>query len=98
MKRPQDFNKSALVCQAILTVFYLVSSSFVLSHQVDGFQIIGSVIYYYAGQYVSSPALGTGGLIMKRGRFRPCRWSNADDVVCYGIALPGLFAGGILLT
>ena len=63
MKRPQDFNKSALWCQGIITVFYLVSHEIVIHSR----QIIGSVIYYYAGQYVSSPALGTGGPVMKKG-------------------------------
>ncbi|KAL1409087.1 hypothetical protein Q8F55_005911 [Vanrija albida] len=38
--------------------------------------IIGSIVYHFCGQYVSSPALGSAGPLMKR--------------VCYGIALPGL--------
>jgi len=41
-------------------------------------------VYYYCGQYVASPALGSAGALMKR--------------ICYGIALPGLLTSGLLLT
>ncbi|KAL7418998.1 hypothetical protein Q5752_006682 [Cryptotrichosporon argae] len=62
MRRPADYNKAMLTCQSIVTATYLT---------------IGIVVYYYCGQYVTSPALGSAGPLMKR--------------VCYGIALPGLF-------
>jgi hypothetical protein len=39
---------------------------------------VGTVIYYYCGSYVASPALGSAGGVVKR--------------VAYGIALPGLIA------
>lgn len=40
------------------------------------YSTIGIVVYYYCGQYVSSPALGSAGGVMKR--------------ICYGIAIPAL--------
>jgi hypothetical protein len=40
-------------------------------------QALGTVVYYFCGQYVASPALGSAGTLMKR--------------ICYGISLPGLF-------
>jgi MFS family permease len=47
-------------------------------------QIIGCVVYHYAGQYVSAPALGSAGPLLKK--------------VCYGLALPGLLVSAILWT
>lgn len=38
---------------------------------------IGTVVYYYCGIYVATPALGSAGALMKR--------------ISYGLALPGLF-------
>jgi hypothetical protein len=38
---------------------------------------IGTVVYWYCGIYVASPALGSAGALMKR--------------ISYGLALPGLF-------
>jgi hypothetical protein len=38
---------------------------------------IGTVVYWYCGVYVASPALGSAGALMKR--------------ISYGLALPGLF-------
>lgn len=63
MREPQYFTRSLVVCQSIVSVFYLT---------------IGVVIYYYCGSYVSSPALGSAGLLVKK--------------VSYGFALPGLLA------
>lgn len=40
------------------------------------YSTIGIVVYYYCGQFVSSPALGSAGGTMKR--------------ICYGIAIPAL--------
>lgn len=45
-------------------------------------QGVGTVVYYYCGQYVSSPALGSAGPLLKR--------------ICYGLAFPGLLVTGIL--
>nr|XP_019010104.1 uncharacterized protein I206_04572 [Kwoniella pini CBS 10737]OCF48885.1 hypothetical protein I206_04572 [Kwoniella pini CBS 10737] len=46
--------------------------------------IVASVVYHYAGQYIASPALGTAGSTIKK--------------VCYGLALPGLAVGGLILV
>lgn len=45
--------------------------------------VIGIVVYYFCGSYVASPALGSAGVTMKK--------------VCYGLALPGLCIGTVLL-
>jgi large-conductance mechanosensitive channel len=63
MKDPRKFRIPTVACYLFLTTVYL---------------IIGSVVYYYCGQHVASPALGSAGILMKK--------------VCYGIALPGLCA------
>lgn len=69
MRDPRDFNKALIVCQSVVTATYV---------------IVGIIVYYYAGSYVASPALGTAGPLVKK--------------VAYGIALPGLFVTAILLT
>ncbi|GAA5988515.1 hypothetical protein JCM11641_003300 [Rhodosporidiobolus odoratus] len=69
MRDYRDFSKSLLLCQSVVTVIYIV---------------VGVVVYYYAGQYVASPALGTAGTLMKR--------------ISYGLALPGLLVGAILFV
>lgn len=63
MKNPRLFGRMMAVSIFFLTVVYL---------------IIGCVVYYYCGQYVASPALGSAGTLLKK--------------VCYGIAIPGLLA------
>ncbi|KAM0790373.1 hypothetical protein ACM66B_003255 [Microbotryomycetes sp. NB124-2] len=45
---------------------------------------LGVSTYMYTGDYIASPALGSAGPLMKR--------------VCYGLALPALFASAILLS
>jgi hypothetical protein len=45
---------------------------------------IGIVVYYYCGQYLANPALGSAGVIVKK--------------VAYGIALPGLFVSVTIYT
>ncbi|KAF2771223.1 hypothetical protein EJ03DRAFT_36941 [Teratosphaeria nubilosa] len=69
MRNPRDYKKSLIVAQIGVTLVYLV---------------IGIVVYYYCGSYVSSPALGSAGTLMKR--------------VCYGLALPGLVASCMLFV
>jgi amino acid transporter len=70
MKNPKkDYAKALFTCQGLVTLVYLV---------------IGGVVYHYAGQYVSSPALGSAGPLLKK--------------VCYGIAIPGLLVGATLNT
>lgn len=61
MRNPRQYTLALLICQTSLTALYI---------------IIGCVVYYYCGSYVSSPALGSAGATVKK--------------VSYGIALPGL--------
>jgi hypothetical protein len=63
MRDPRLYTRSLLICQSTVTVTYIV---------------VGTVIYYYCGSYVASPALGSAGVLVKK--------------IAYGIALPGLFA------
>ncbi|KAK5108520.1 hypothetical protein LTR62_008260 [Meristemomyces frigidus] len=69
MRDPRKYTRSLVLCQSVVTLTYLV---------------IGIVVYYYCGSYVSSPALGSAGVTMKR--------------ICYGLALPGLAVSMILYT
>ncbi|KAK1922093.1 transmembrane amino acid transporter protein-domain-containing protein [Papiliotrema laurentii] len=69
MKEPRDFRKSLAFCQTVLTVTYL---------------IVGIVVYRYCGSFVSNPALGSAGVLMKK--------------VCYGLALPGVLVSTVLIT
>ncbi|OCF62257.1 hypothetical protein L486_01925 [Kwoniella mangroviensis CBS 10435] len=62
MRDPRLFNRAMFISNAIITSIYVA---------------IGTVVYYYCGQYVASPALGSAGALMKR--------------ICYGLALPGLY-------
>ncbi|BEI81094.1 hypothetical protein CcaverHIS002_0202540 [Cutaneotrichosporon cavernicola] len=61
MKNPHAYTRCMLVSEAIATSFLV---------------LVGSVIYYYCGQYVAVPAPGSAGVLFKR--------------ICYGIAIPGL--------
>ncbi|TXT10596.1 hypothetical protein VHUM_02101 [Vanrija humicola] len=63
MREPRKYQRVMLASMGLTTVLYLV---------------LGSIVYYFCGQYVSSPALGSAGVLMKK--------------VCYGLALPGLLA------
>ncbi|KAJ5646999.1 hypothetical protein N7490_003371 [Penicillium lividum] len=69
MRDPRDYNRALILCQSVVTCFYIV---------------VGVVIYYYCGSYVSSPALGSAGPIVKK--------------VSYGFALPGLIASTLLFV
>lgn len=69
MRDPRFFVRSTTVAQSVITSVYIA---------------LGLVVYYYCGQYVASPALGSAGALMKR--------------ICYGVALPGLLTSGLLLT
>lgn len=66
---PRHYTKALVVCQTVISTAYIV---------------VGIVVYYYCGTYVSSPALGSAGPVVKK--------------VADGIALPGLFVTAILLT
>jgi len=61
MRNPRKYTFALLLCQAGVTAVYI---------------IIGCVVYYYCGSYVSSPALGSAGGDVKK--------------IAYGFALPGL--------
>jgi amino acid permease len=61
MRNPRQFTPALLICQATVTSLYL---------------IVACIIYYYCGSYVSSPALGSAGGLVKQ--------------ISYGFALPGL--------
>ncbi|TIB62952.1 hypothetical protein E3P78_02159 [Wallemia ichthyophaga] len=65
MRKPKDFPKALYMCQGSITVVYIA---------------LGVTIYYYTGQYIASPALGSATEVIKR--------------VSYGVALIGLIAGG----
>lgn len=61
MRDPRLYTRSLIVCQTGVTITYV---------------IIGTVVYWFCGSFVSSPALGSAGTLMKK--------------VAYGLALPGL--------
>ncbi|GAA6034617.1 hypothetical protein JCM8097_005425 [Rhodosporidiobolus ruineniae] len=69
MRNPRHSTRAILLSQSFITAFYVT---------------IGVVVYYFAGQYVASPALGTAGTLIKR--------------VAYGLALPGLFAAAVIYS
>ena len=67
MKNPKHYTRAMVICQAGVSLVYIV---------------VGVVVYYYAGSYVATPALGTAGVLLKK--------------VGYGIAIPGLLASTFL--
>lgn len=67
MRQPNKFTKAVIVGQAFNLIMYLV---------------IGLVIVFLAGQYITSPALGLAGPVIEK--------------ICFGIALPGLLVSTIL--
>jgi amino acid transporter len=69
MRRPQDYNRALYTCQTVVTATYLT---------------IGIVVYFYCGQYLTNPALGSAGTLIKK--------------IAYGIALPGLFVSVTIYT
>lgn len=68
MRDPHLYNRALWICQIMVTVIYIV---------------VGTVVYYYCGSHVASPALGSAGVLIKK--------------VSYGFALPGLCASVTLL-
>lgn len=69
MRNPRQFTPALLICQTVVTSLYL---------------IVACIIYYYCGSYVSSPALGSAGGLVKQ--------------ISYGIALPGLVVTTTIVT
>lgn len=69
MKDPRRYTRSLIVCQSGVSITYIV---------------IGIVVYYFAGSFVASPALGSAGVLIKK--------------IAYGFALPGLIVTTTLVT
>ncbi len=67
MRDPRKYTRCVVISHIAMTTIYLV---------------VGCVVYYYCGSYVSSPALGSAGGTMKK--------------IAYGIALPGLLISATL--
>ncbi|KAJ5612313.1 hypothetical protein N7510_005507 [Penicillium lagena] len=67
MREPRDFPKALAMLQIFEIVFYTVAAV---------------VIYYYAGQAVQSPALGSAGPVLAK--------------VAYGIAIPTIVGAGVV--
>lgn len=67
MEEPKDFPKALVMLQTFEIIFYTVAAV---------------VIYYYVGQEVTSPALGSAGPILKK--------------VAYGIAIPTIIGAGVV--
>lgn len=69
MRDPSQYGAAVIVCQTGVTIVY---------------SIIGCVVYYYCGIYVSSPALGSAGGVIK--------------IISYAFALPGLLVTMTIVT
>lgn len=69
MRNPHHYNRALVLCQTVVTCFYLA---------------VGISIYYFCGSYVSSPALGSAGPVMKK--------------VSYGFAIPGLLVSTLIFV
>ncbi|KAL7416385.1 transmembrane amino acid transporter [Mrakia frigida] len=67
MKDPRDYSKAMFAAQGLSMAIYVS---------------ISTVLWYYCGQYVTSPALGSAGPLIKK--------------IAYGVAIPGLLAGPII--
>ncbi|KAJ5994396.1 hypothetical protein N7451_010120 [Penicillium sp. IBT 35674x] len=69
MRNPRQYGVAVIACQIGVTLVYA---------------IVGCVIYYYCGTYVSSPALGSAGGVIK--------------IISYAFALPGLLVTMTIVT
>ncbi|WAO95693.1 Aa-trans domain-containing protein [Fusarium falciforme] len=67
MRNPRLYTRPPILCHSVVSIVYIV---------------IGCIVYYYCGSYVSSPALGSAGKLMKK--------------ICYGLSLPGLIVTTVL--
>ncbi|TIC44740.1 amino acid transporter [Wallemia mellicola] len=68
MRDPErDYYKAVHVQQVFTLIFYFIT---------------GVILWYYGGQYITSPALGTAGAIFQK--------------ISYGIAIPALLVSGLL--
>jgi len=67
MKEPRDFPKALVLLESVTITFYIVAAV---------------VIYYYAGQNVASPAIGSAGPLVKK--------------IAFGIAIPTIIVAGVI--
>lgn len=69
MKEQGDYKKAMYLCQSVVTSIYL---------------IVGIMVYVFCGSYVTSPALGSAGPLLKK--------------IAYGEALPGLLVTSMIVN
>ncbi|KAG9254326.1 transmembrane amino acid transporter protein-domain-containing protein [Emericellopsis atlantica] len=69
MRDPRHYTRSVITSQCAITATYIV---------------VGTVVYYFCGSYVATPALGSAGGLLKK--------------VSYGLALPGLLVSATLFV
>lgn len=69
MRDPRYYTRALLLCQGVVTSVYVA---------------VGVIVYYFCGSYVSSPALGSAGPLVKK--------------VAYGLGLAGLLVSSTLVT
>lgn len=67
MQNPKDFPKALALLQTVAITFYLV---------------VAVVIYYFAGQHVASPALGSASPVVRK--------------IAFGIAAPTIIVAGVI--
>lgn len=88
MKRPQDFPKTAMVCQTYATIVYLAIGIPVYCElspltSIALQQLLNSRLRTgYCGDYVASPALGSAGPLLKK--------------ICYGLSIPALVITAVM--
>jgi hypothetical protein len=75
MREPKLYTRAMLLAQSVITGVLIVrSQSDRLSRRslsdraLSLLQVIGVLVYVFVGQYVSSPALGSAGPLMKKVR------------------------------
>lgn len=67
MDNPDDYTKSVIVSQTFITTTYLVGPLIMMcTGRLAYVQIIACTVYHFVGQYISSPALGSAGILMKK--------------------------------
>lgn len=89
MRDPRYYVRSLVASTATCTLFYL---------------LIGGIVYGFCGQYVSSPALGSAGVLMKKvgpvmGAARRAPRTPRTPLtpqVSYGLALPAICCTAII--
>jgi hypothetical protein len=85
MKDPRLYKRAVIVCQSVIIFLnFLVGqfqSSLQYTHRSDD---AGTIVYYFCGQYVTSPAPGSAGPLLKK--------------ITYGLALPGVIMGCVVLV